>query len=404
MMQKQFISTGCRCMGHRGMIMKKRIFSIYICLLMVFSFSAFAFSGCEKKPLNTSDKKEVTLYDFEQWGPDFQLIRVLPGFGRVSVNTDIKYVKSGKQSARIDPISITGNMKSTMYFVTSSGVFDYDYSDFLYADFVRMEIYNAQSENQTVNAGLVGKISNIISFDKVSEEIFDLKPGWNTIYLPVDAFMVWLTSNDITNLQGIFLEFKTREATMVTDSTPRFYIDDVRIINRNTPAKTEFSPDDLILGQNEIADFENSWQGLLTTSSYVLEVVKASDYGITAPSGNNVLRLMIPGTNDGTWRTVLSLSETLIKLALDKLTDEQIEKAYFCYDVYNNFGGIVNMVTIYSGGLQTTCNTVFGRWYTYKYKLSDIGWSGAGSVYIDAVDTGYNREFFSDNFRIEIRD
>lgn len=383
--------------------MKKRIIYIYICLIMVVTFSVFAFTGCQREDLTPLNERDIILYDFEQWGPDFQLIRIFPGFGRVTVNTDMEYVKSGNQSARIDPISITGNLKSTMLFITSSEVFDFDYSDFLYAEFVRMDVYNAQSENKTLKAGLVGKISNIISFDKVSEEIFDLKSGWNTIYLPVDAFMIWLTSNDITNLQGIYLEFETYEAVKITDSTPRYYIDNIRIVKGNTPAQTEFSPDILELGVNEIADFENSWQGLLVTSSYISEVVRASDYGLTAPSGNNVLRLMIPGTNDGTWRTVLSLSETLMKLALDKLTPEQRENAYFCYDVYNNFGGIINMVTIYSGGLQTTNNTVYGRWHTYEYKLSDIGWDGSGTVYIDAVDIGFNREFFFDNFRIEIR-
>src|SRR5690606_12899908 len=109
------------------------------------------------------------------------------------------------------------------------------------------------------------------------------------------------------------------------------------------PAKTEFSPDQLEVRENEIADFENTWQGLLATSTYTLEVVSAADYGLTAPSGRNVLRLLIPGTNDGSWRTVLSISETLMKFALDKLTPEQRERAYFCYDVYNNYGGIVNM-------------------------------------------------------------
>ena len=72
--------------------------------------SAVPLSACDNK----NDEHEVetpaggdqvsVLADFETWNPSFSLCRILGGFGKVSENTDEKYVKTGKGSAKLQPL------------------------------------------------------------------------------------------------------------------------------------------------------------------------------------------------------------------------------------------------------------------------------------------------------------
>ena len=100
----------------------KKIKSILLCLLAL-TVSIGCFSGCQDGD-STAGDGDITMLDFEQWGPDFQLCRISLGFGKVSVNTDANYVKEGKQSCKIEPKgwdAVTADL--TMYFPT---VFYYD--------------------------------------------------------------------------------------------------------------------------------------------------------------------------------------------------------------------------------------------------------------------------------------
>ncbi len=140
-------------------------------MLTLACFSTFA--ACGKGP---AADLNITLCDFEQWGPDFQLCRISNNFGRVSLNTDKAFVKTGSQSARLDPLGA-----GWMYFPTQSDLFDYDYSDFSYVESVRIEIFNAQKENKTMRGGFVSKIYDVSTIGRICESSYTLKPGWNTV-------------------------------------------------------------------------------------------------------------------------------------------------------------------------------------------------------------------------------
>lgn len=82
--------------------MKKIIRIVLACVLALGCFAVTL--GCGKTDVQATQDGDVILADFENYAPDFTLCRISSSFGKVSVNTDKTYVKSGNRSARIDPV------------------------------------------------------------------------------------------------------------------------------------------------------------------------------------------------------------------------------------------------------------------------------------------------------------
>jgi len=82
--------------------MVKKI-SLLLLALFIMTMSASLIACKDKTPADPDAalKQDVTLCDFEEWAPDFQTIKFMNGFGRVSKNEDKTYVKSGNFSARL---------------------------------------------------------------------------------------------------------------------------------------------------------------------------------------------------------------------------------------------------------------------------------------------------------------
>lgn len=384
--------------------MKKTIRILLACILAL--GACFAAVGCDDKT-ETSTPKDVTLVNFENYAPDFSLCRIFDNFGKVSVNTDEKYVKSGTRSARIDPVG-----HGWMYFPTYSEYHNFDYTDFSYVRSVRLEMYNPQESDEIVRVGLISAIHNINEFDKVAEEEFTLKSGWNTIDYYVDAGMVAITA-DIEDIQGVCLSFSACDTYYITETSPRFYLDEVKLIKSDTPHSKESIAE---FGENEIIDFERYYHESFIVNELDIEmgIVKAADYGISATSGNKVLRMVIPGNTDQGWKYYFQIMAPYIKLSpLSKLTDEQFEKGYFCWDTYNNASTEFNCVGIFFLGTSNTNYQVasypkVGEWSTHRIKLTDIeahlpGWRNNLGRFLFSIKNSFSteREVFFDNFRIE---
>ena len=387
--------------------MKKLINCILICMLTLACFSTFA--ACGKGP---AADLNITLCDFEQWGPDFQLCRISNNFGRVSLNTDKAFVKTGSQSARLDPLGA-----GWMYFPTQSDLFDYDYSDFSYVESVRIEIFNAQKENKTMRGGFVSKIYDVSTIGRICESSYTLKPGWNTVNFLVDAATISI-AGDIESVQGVYFMFDDTGTLYISDTTPRYYIDTVRIIKKDSPHNATALT--LEFSENEVMDFERFYQEYFLINDYgiTLEVVKAADYGIDATSGSKVLHLNIPGKNSGAWYKYVKIPASFIAAgALGKLTDEQYENGYFCFDTYNKHTEAYNVVATFFAGTATQMGIQFGdsqigapqpgRWTTHSIKLTDLpaDWrENPGMIAFDIKDGAtVDRELFFDNLRVEIR-
>ena len=382
--------------------MKRIIRIALVCILALCCFTAALGCGAEAQ---VSD--EVLLADFENYVPDIQLCRISSNFGKVSVNTDKAYVKSGNRSARIDPV---GN--GWMYFPTYSENFGFDYTDFTYVNSVRLDMYNPQAEDKTVRVGLISKINNIDSFDKAYDEEFTLKNGWNTLEFYIEPSILGITA-DITEIQGISLSFEICNEYDITDKTPRYYLDDIKLIKRAKPHSVQTN---IEFAENEIMDFEKFYHEYFLVNDFGIDmrIVKTADYGIATKTGNKALRIVIPQGDSGRWNYYVKIAAPFLKAsALGKLTDEQFENGYFVWDAYNAAASEYNCVAMFFVGNGNTRYEVGtyskpGEWTTHKIKLADIeqnipGWRNNTGMFALSIKDGFStdRELFLDNFRIE---
>ena len=382
--------------------MKRIIRIALVCILSLCCFTAALGCGAEAQ---VSD--EAVFSDFENYVPDIQLCRISSNFGKVSVNTDKAYVKSGNRSARIDPV---GN--GWMYFPMYSENFGFDYTDFTYVNSVRLDMYNPQQEDKTVRVGLISRINNIDSFDKAYDEEFTLKNGWNTLEFYVEPSILGITA-DITEIQGISLSFEMCNEYDITDKTPRYYLDGIKLIKRAKPHSVQTN---IEFAENEIMDFEKFYHEYFTVNDFGIEmsIVKTADYGIATKTGNKALRIVIPQGNSGSWNYYLKITAPFLNAgALGKLTDEQFENGYFVWDSYNGASADYNCVGLFFVGSSTTSYGVGtypkpGEWTTNRIKLTDIeqnipGWRDNTGMFALSIKDSFStdRELFLDNFRIE---
>ena len=394
--------------------MKKWIKAAALTLAAV---SVLTFGAC-KEPAEDPDaalKENVLLNNFEGWAPDLQLARFMNGFGKISLNDDAQYVSKGEKSARLDPLGWKGAGSLPMvYFPTQSDVFEFDYSDFSYVDYVSFDIYNANDEAKTMNAGLVSKIVSIDSINRVCDQEFTLQPGWNNCAIQVEPSVLAITA-DITDIKGVYFMFENANSLTVTEDTPKYYLDNIMLMKKDEKSSTEF---EIELRENEIADFELLYQQYMVVNDNpsTVEVVNASEYGLVAPSGNKVLRVVLNGVNTGYWK-YFRISDVLIQATgLKGMSEATAQKAYICFETYNNTDSTVNIpldFTLAADGksfISTPNYCAPKQWTSYEYKISDIlkeapdFLEDPGQFLLNYKDdSSADREFFLDNFRIEIR-
>ena len=118
---------------------------ILVVLLLVVMIGCVALSSCgkikkESEKSESNDNKNVILADFEEWAPDFQLLKLREEFGAIDVNKDTQYVKSGKQSAKLYVMGWEAGTDPYFFIPTYSELFQFDYTNFNSVDSVMHEI------------------------------------------------------------------------------------------------------------------------------------------------------------------------------------------------------------------------------------------------------------------------
>ena len=387
----------------------KKIIKTILASLLAFStiFSLGACNNANDDAVTDNKLTEVMFADFEAWGPDFQLCRISDKFGKVSINSDEQYVYEGKHSARIDPVGY-----GWMYFPTISEAYAYDYSDFTCVHSVRVEIYNPQETNQEVKIGLVGRIRSIERVDRAGTLPFNLKPGWNTVNLIVEPALIKPVAS-LNKIEGILFEFEPNKLEDITEDTPRFYLDSIRLQYKNESIDSD---KEIVFADTEIMDFERIYDSSFCLNPYGVEmgIVNTANYGVTATSGSRALRIVWPAKQTGSGYNCFELQGSLLKAgAIGGVWTEEIPYTYICFDVYN------------ASGLKVTSRTYFydasGRnsyyinqplypkeWTTVRVKLSDITamfttWvedPGAMAIMLTEL-YDFDLEIFVDNIRIE---
>lgn len=402
------------------------------------------------------ESKEIIFANFEQWGPDFQLMRLINNFGKVTRNEDANYVKEGKYSAKLRPMG--GYLTSSiplLYLPTNSVNFSYNYSDFTQFERISAYMYNAEDRALNATIGLVSSIGSPTTVSTLPGDTVYLAPKvWTKIDYWLELDFLNLAA-DVTSIKGVYFQFENA-GVEYPDDAPTVYLDDVRLVKADVQQTVK---DLIVLDENEVCDFEKDYQKYImqaeragsVNETFEMDVVTATDYGIVAPSGEKVLRLLRhPSQSSGASK--LMLPENLMKrVGLDKIPEDDYKKTYFCFDM---IGG-VNAKNEYLGTKITTSGGrgsswlrrivrkkgeytlttggvsldkgVVGQWApwnyservgpqgwtTYKISLYEIaGWLGSDYV----KDVGYfcinignyqgteDRELFFDNFRIETGD
>ena len=399
--------------------MKKK-YCVLACLLSLVCCAA-GFAGCGGEPAPDPDaalKEDVMVNGFEDWTPDLQTALIFNDFGKVSLNTDKTYVTQGERSARLDPLggAYVSSSAPIVMFSLKSDTYGFDYADLSYADYLSFDIYNAQDEDKTVYAGFAGEVTSVTSISRVGEKEFVLKPGWNTCQLEVEAALISIMG-DLTEVPGIYFRFESAGSANVVEEgenkTPRYYLDNMWLIKKPDKSESNFTME---LRENEIADFERIWQEYMFTNDNpgLVEVVDADEFGLTAPSGDKVLHVQFDGTSSQNWLQMEISSELLNRTALFGMSSDVAKNAYICFETYNNTDSTVNLCMVYrtptSLLISTDNNCAPHTWTSYEYCVADLlaldnGFLTAmGNFQISYKDdyTG-TKEYFFDNFRIEIR-
>ncbi len=205
---------------------------LWISLLLSSLISCFAASGCIKQDeqAQSGGENQTVLADFEEWAPDFQLLRLREEFGAIDVNTDATFVKSGKQSAKLYVMGWDAGTDPYFYIPTTSDFFNFDYSDFNSVESVSAWIYNPSQEEVKIGVGLVMDMTNLTKEDLARQEYFTLKNGWNEIvYRPNMSYIISSFGFDVyEGVKGVYFLFE-KTGAMTKEDAPTYYVDDVVI-------------------------------------------------------------------------------------------------------------------------------------------------------------------------------
>ncbi|MBO6262033.1 MAG: hypothetical protein J6N95_05445 [Bacilli bacterium] len=202
--------------------------------LLFVTTTALFLTSCNKQSSSEENKKPsdpnvVDFIDFEEFEPDFQLLRLQNYFGKVSVNENKEFVKSGEMSAKIQPLgSYAFDTKPLLYFELTSEKYEYNYSDLDYLYSMSLWIYNAQNETKTMNVGVVTAFNGLeqgVSIDGGME--YYLNQGWNKITYFIDLEELFIPDGSHI-VRGLYLEFDNVKSRNLEDA-PVYYLDDVSL-------------------------------------------------------------------------------------------------------------------------------------------------------------------------------
>lgn len=359
----------------------------------------------------TEQPGQIVLYNFEQFEPDFQLMRLQNEFGAVNVNLDMNYVKSGKTSAKLQPIGGYAS-KSAPYFYlqTFSTRFGYDHSDFTKIESFSAWIYNAQEDARTVDLGVIGEIVNTTTCTRFLCHCYELQSGWNHVTVQLDHSELDLLL-DISNVRGIYFGF-ANAGTRFVEEAPVYYIDDVSLHTLKTP----FEKREYQFEEGEIANFEWAYQADIMrykntkpTSMPEASVVQAAEEEMSAPKGERILKVVTRGDEVvDRWPGVCIPQPVMKASGFTKIPAEQRGEYVFRFDVYSTVP-LKLWATMYAqSGAQKKIEftPTVGEWTTVEIPFGEVDedifespaeWMISWADYNDAEE----KVFYLDNFRYE---
>lgn len=332
--------------------------------------------------------------------------------GKVSLNKDSAFVKSGKASAKV---TVTADPYKTAapYLLQAFNLQkrEENHTDFSNAAFVTMQVYNPQSETMRIGVQLAYQQTSSM------QEYYELAPNaWTQIkynvtreYIPKVASL-----NNIPYVSGVRLNFER------PDEDTTFYVDDLYLYKTTTPYVDVV----MRLNKNEICSFDAGWQVAMTTlekgSLDILMPSVALETELTSTGSGCSMKIMAPaGLADYTvterWPGI-SLNVEMLKLVN---WASYPATAKLCFDVYAPVVNGVDEVWLsaYSDGARYFSGPAEkvapGRWTTISYTVAEMNatWeyteerNFATTSYLSlrwGEHPGNDRILYLDNFRMEM--
>ncbi len=202
--------------------MKKFLIIFLVSILLLNTVAC----GDKKSTTQYPDKisGEYTLYDYENYGSNIEILRVSEYFGRLVKNDDLTYVKKGKSSLKINPMGSKLTTKKPYFIIpTTSERFNFSYQDFSQIYSVKCSIFNAEDYEVPVSIGMA--LSADYSSLSAYFETFKLKNGWNEI-----EYVIW-NGAQLKNISGIYLRFNNYACN--GQSSPNIYLDEFKLVQKD---------------------------------------------------------------------------------------------------------------------------------------------------------------------------
>ena len=351
--------------------------------------SASPFFGCDKEGVK-GNGKEIVFADFEKWGPDFQLMQVCNDFGRVTRNKNEAFVKSGKYSARLQPVGGYNQVTEPCIVLPfESDLFEFNYADITNYSEIDCHLYNDSDTEITITVGFAQSYSGGSAVLGMGED-FTLAPkAWTEVKYNIDCDLLSVLI-DVEKVAGLYIQFMDTDV-VYPDDAPSIYLDDIiikksdvkAIVNPNYNLYTEGVA--LEAGyKKEIMDFENDYQQYFNVSTASdrqgeVKIVSESEVGIMASHGEKMLQVKRHQVKDPAGFYV-EIPETLLKASgMSSVPVERWKEVYFAFDMYfddaERASEYLRVYKTKSGGSSqshlTFATFLEGRWQLCKYGFVD---------------------------------
>lgn len=332
--------------------------------------------ACDKVPADqekTTEEKVEQVYTFEE---AIRPVGMNSNFGVLDIETDPQYVSEGKKSLKLTPMADNKD-ELYVYFPFLSDILGIDYSNLMKLKSVILDVYTDQELQ--INCGMYFSKSAELRAEATPVK---LQKGWNKVEVPIVHSLI-AVQYDPSNCNGFYIQFESG----VADTNVSVYVDNLCVKD----ATEKIVLEDVVFldewdGYWELADFEHSYQQILATpvSNYgrsdlpVVSVVKASDYGLEAPSGENVLRIeTFPCNKDygvgQSWTQLFFADKWLEVLDISRFSDA--ENYVLKFDVYQegDVSSIIELNLYHSYGMDWGgMTTQKGKWIEYSGSLSNF--------------------------------
>ena len=385
-------------------------------------------TGCNNKK---EQQKIEMIADFENWGPDFQTIKITYGFGRIDRNEDKKFIKNGDYSCLVQPLGDkTARFLPTFYFPLRSRTFDFNKSDLTKYSSMHCSVYNDNNFDMPVTIGFVAQFETYYNIRKAKGETFNLPANsWTEIEYKIDIDFLSMYFN-VEEAPALYFEFEKQDVYDISFA-PKLYFDDIYFTFTDQIRKPI---DTFILKENEICDFEEDFQKSFFSVRNVIDNHISFDItgevdGVKPSSGNKMLHIHSNASKTSwvNWSHFIISQIYMKQTSMAKLSIEEFEKQQwaFCYDVLvknidkeqivPSFYMVQSSNEKYIGGLigyesnWTTHEVIFNKEYPVgpgnNPVTIDAGYIlRIGEFHFSIPDEMQAYDIFIDNIRLEKRE